>query len=117
MPPATSASTVTVPPLTVPATVRQEATPSTTVTDSFYHRRQPNQYGVEASSAIISLAKKYNAAVWDQFTLMGGLGSVEKWAQSGLATWDLVHFTSEGYTVFGNLLFNAMMDRYSEVCR
>lgn len=89
----------------------------TTVTDSFYHRRQPNQYGVEASSAIISLAKKYNAAVWDQFTLMGGLGSVEKWAQSGLATWDLVHFTSEGYTVFGNLLFNAMMDRYSEVCR
>ena len=89
----------------------------TTVTDSFYHRRQPNQYGVEASSAIISLAKKYNAAVWDQFTLMGGLGSVEKWAQSGLATGDLIHFTSDGYTLFGNLLFNAMMDRYMEVCR
>ena len=89
----------------------------TTVTDSYYHRRQPNRFGVEASSAIFSLAKKYNAAVWDQFSLMGGLGSVEQWAQSGLATWDLVHFTSEGYNLFGNLLFNAIMDRYSELCR
>ncbi len=89
----------------------------TTVTDSYYHRRQPNRFGVEASSAIFSLARKYNAAVWDQFSLMGGLGSVEQWAQSGLATWDLVHFTSEGYNLFGNLLFNAMMDRYSELCR
>lgn len=89
----------------------------TTLTDSFYHRRQPNEYGVEASAAVIRLAGKYNAAVWDQFTLMGGLGSVEKWAQSGLATYDLVHFTSDGYSLFGNLLFNAMMDRYTRVCR
>lgn len=89
----------------------------TTLTDSYYHRRAPNRYGVEASAAIVRLAKKYNAAVWDQFSLMGGLGSVEYWAQDGLAQGDRVHFTTEGYTVFGNLLFNAMMERYGTVCR
>lgn len=89
----------------------------TTLSDSFYRRRYPNRYGVEASAAVKRLAGKYNAAVWDQFTVMGGLGSVELWAQNALATWDLVHFTQDGYSAFGNLLFNAMMDRYIEVCR
>ena len=89
----------------------------TTLTDSYFHRRGPNVHGVEASAAIVRLAKKYNAAVWDQFTLMGGLGSVDAWARDGLAQGDRVHFTPDGYTLFGNLLFNALMDRYSQVCR
>ena len=89
----------------------------TTLTDSYFHRRGPNPHGVEASAAVIRLARKYNAAVWDQFTLMGGLGSVDAWAQDGLAQGDRIHFTAEGYTLFGDLLFNALMDRYSQVCR
>ena len=62
----------------------------------------------------MEMAKKYNAAVWDQFDLMGGLNSMKEWEEAGLAKKDKVHFTHEGYKVLGDLLYNAFIDRYIE---
>ena len=37
---------------------------------------------------------------------------MDAWVNAGLARVDRIHFTPEGYTILGNLLFNALMDAY-----
>ena len=75
---------------------------------------QVNPNGVLAQEAFHELGKKYNAAVWDFFDIMGGLKSMEKWLRQDMAKKDKVHFTTAGYTLIGDLLFNALMDKYME---
>lgn len=84
-----------------------------------YRRVRKNKYrvnpnGLVAQEAFMEMGKKYNAAVWDQFNIMGGLKSMEEWEKAGLAKKDKVHFTTEGYRLLGDLLYNALMDRYIE---
>ena len=62
----------------------------------------------------MELAKEYNAAVWNQFDIMGGLRSMQDWQKEGLAQRDKVHFTPSGYILMGDLLFNAFIERYIE---
>ena len=75
---------------------------------------QVNPNGLVAQEAFMEMGKKYNAAVWDQFNIMGGLKSMEEWEKADLAKKDKVHFTNEGYRLLGDLLYNALMDRYIE---
>ena len=42
---------------------------------------------------------------------------MDAWVGAGLAREDHIHFTPEGYRLLGNLLFNALMDRYAEAIR
>lgn len=60
--------------------------------------------------ACYRLADATGGAVWDQYTIMGGLGSMEKWRANGYAQNDRVHFTWKGYTLIGDLFFNAFVD-------
>ena len=78
------------------------------------NRYQVNPNGVLAEQAFLELGKKHNAAVWDFFELMGGLHSMAVWENAGLAQKDKVHFTQQGYALIGDLLYNALMDRYIE---
>ncbi len=73
-----------------------------------------NQNGLLAEEAFLELGKKHNCAVWDFFDIMGGLRSMQDWQNEGMAQKDKVHFTSSGYSLIGDLLFNALMDRYME---
>ena len=73
---------------------------------------QVNTNGKIVEDAFMELGKQYNAAVWDQFDIMGGLKSMQDWEKAGLAQKDKVHFTNDGYKLLGNLLYNALMDRY-----
>ena len=73
-----------------------------------------NPNGLVAQEAFMEMGKRYNAAVWDQFNIMGGLESMQEWEKAGLAKKDKVHFTNEGYRLLGDLLYNALMDRYIE---
>ena len=73
-----------------------------------------NKNGLLAEQAFLELGEQHNAAVWDFFDIMGGLKSMAKWEKDGFAQKDKVHFTSAGYTLIGDLLFNALMDRYIE---
>ena len=75
---------------------------------------QVNPNGLVAEQAFLELGKQHNAAVWDFFDIMGGLKSMERWQEVGLAQKDKIHFTNQGYSLIGDLLFNALMDRYKE---
>lgn len=86
--------------------------------DSF-RKVKKNKYQVNTNGLLVELAvnemgKRYNAAVWDQFDIMGGLKSMQQWQNAGLAQKDKVHFTKEGYLLMGDLLYNALIERYME---
>lgn len=62
--------------------------------------------------AMIELATEYNGAVFDVYGLMGGLKSSETWVKENLMKKDRIHFTNEGYTLLGDLLYNALENNY-----
>ena len=77
-----------------------------------YYEVNPN--GLIVEQAFLELGKKHNAAVWDQFDVMGGLYSMRNWETAGRAQSDKIHFTSDGYKLIGDLLYNAFISRYME---
>lgn len=89
--------------------------------DSFKRSRKRGYYantnGALAREAFMELGEYYNCGVWDLFTIMGGLGSMKSWEAEGLSQRDKIHFTERGYEVVGDLLYNALMDRYVEHLR
>ncbi len=89
--------------------------------DSFKRIRRKgyvvNTNGSLAEQGFLRLGKDCDAGVWDLFDIMGGLGSMRKWEEAGLAKRDKIHFTEQGYELVGDLLFNALMDKYVEHLR
>ncbi len=61
---------------------------------------------------MLELAEETDCAVWDFYKVMGGLRSVVKWQNNGLAAKDRVHLTAKGYKLQGDLLFDALMKAY-----
>ena len=76
-----------------------------------------NRNALEVEKAFFSLAGECGGGVWDFFDIMGGLESMKKWEEAGLAKKDKIHFTEEGYAVAGDLLYNALMRKYVEHLR
>lgn len=76
-----------------------------------------NPNGATARQVFYNLAKLTGGAVWDQFYIMGGLRSMEKWRISRLAQYDRIHFTIAGYNLMGDLFFNAFMHAKEKVCQ
>lgn len=74
-----------------------------------------NQNGPIIRRAFYRLAEQTGGAVWDQFDIMGGLRSMEKWRVAKLAQYDRVHFTYSGYNIMGDLFFNAFLDAWEKV--
>ncbi len=68
-----------------------------------------NQTGPEVSDVMHRLANLTGGACWDQFEVMGGLGSMDKWYKKGLAQKDRVHFTVNGYNLIGDLFYHAFI--------
>ena len=75
-------------------------------------RYEVNVNGRIVEEAFLEMGKEHNAAVWDQFDIMGGLRSMQDWEHAGLAQKDKVHFTVEGYKLLGDLLYNALIESY-----
>lgn len=106
--------------------IMQEASPDCallfiTNNDSFKSRRvkkkriyEVNPNGKIVEQAFMELGAEYNAAVWNQFDIMGGLKSMQDWQNEGLAQRDKIHFTRDGYILMGDLLYNALIERYLE---
>lgn len=83
--------------------------------DTWYKKRQVNRNVYQVVTAMKGLAAAHEAAVWDQFAVMGGLNSIVSWQKYGLAKSDRVHLTPGGYRLMGDLLVRAMgqaMDDY-----
>ena len=87
-----------------------------------YRRVRRRVYAVNRNTprveeAFLRIATDCGGAVWDLFDVMGGLGSMKDWEEAGLAKRDKIHFTDEGYTIVGDLLYNALMAKYVEHLR
>jgi len=68
-----------------------------------------NDNALSVRKVMYELADETGGAVFDQFEIMGGLRSMEKWRVEKLAQNDRVHFTKEGYELMGKLLYNAII--------
>lgn len=84
----------------------------TTNNDSYYQRRYPNRNAEKVRDAMLNLAKRHGAAVWDMYGVMGGLGSIKKWQAEGLANKDKIHLLKPGYQLVADLMFNALLESY-----
>jgi lysophospholipase L1-like esterase len=84
----------------------------TTTTDNYIRHKTSNKRTITARDAMFELMLKHNVAVWDLFSLMGGYRSMPKWQKAGMASKDKVHFTSKGYTLVGNLMYEAVYKSY-----
>lgn len=89
------------------------------VTNNDSYRKVRRRYTVNtngplAREVFYRLAELTGGAVWDQFEIMGGLRSMEKWQKAGLAQKDKVHFTRAGYRLMGDMLYEAL---YNEITR
>jgi len=70
---------------------------------------QVNKNALSVRKVMYELAEETGGAVFDQFEIMGGLHSMDKWRLAKLAQNDRVHFTKTGYELMGKLLFNAII--------
>ena len=84
-----------------------------------YRKTGRRRYAVNTNGPLVRdvffrLAEQYGGAVFDQFTLMGGLCSMSRWESAGLAQRDKVHFTVKGYRYLGDMLYYALMRSYND---
>jgi lysophospholipase L1-like esterase len=71
-------------------------------------RRTCNRNTQKVEQAMMELARECNGAVWNQFRIMGGYGSSNRWVNAHLMNRDHIHFLRPGYELLGDLLYNAM---------
>jgi lysophospholipase L1-like esterase len=83
--------------------------------DAYYQKTRLNRNLPFMRDEIFKLAKKYNAPVWDFYGMMGELGSSKVWAKNKLMRNDLIHFTMAGYTMKGEMFFEAFMKWYQQM--
>ena len=57
---------------------------------------------------MMALARECNGAVWNQFRIMGGYGSSNRWVNAHLMNRDHIHFLRAGYELLADLLYNAI---------
>ncbi len=81
--------------------------------DSYRYIRRGMTYNENAPAvrlAMMQLAQEYGAGVWDLYGIMGGRHSADRWKDEGLMKPDRLHFTDEGYTLLGDLFFEALKE-------
>ncbi|WP_448519803.1 GDSL-type esterase/lipase family protein [Rhodoflexus sp.] len=84
----------------------------TTPGDAYRARRYLNPHNAKVRDLMFQVATETGIAVWDFYTVMGGLRSVDSWQRSQLAALDKLHLTIKGYSFQGELLYDALMNSY-----
>jgi hypothetical protein len=87
-------------------------------TNNDSYRKNGRRYYVNENNTLVrdvffKLAEEYHAGVWDLYTIMGGKESMQQWEEQGLAKVDKIHFTTAGYELLGDLLFNSFWQGYT----
>lgn len=80
----------------------------TTPSECWWHRRKINPRMPQAIETIKQVAKATNCAVFDLYNVLGGYNSAKKMLNNQLMQKDLIHLTIEGYTLVGDLIYNAL---------
>ncbi|HLP13929.1 MAG TPA: GDSL-type esterase/lipase family protein [Flavobacteriales bacterium] len=82
--------------------------------DAYYMKKAPNKNVPIMRESILKLAKKYDAGVYDWFSIMGGLGSSQLWMKQELMQKDRIHFTRDGYLIEGDMMYEAFLKYLDE---
>jgi lysophospholipase L1-like esterase len=77
--------------------------------DCYMYKRYVNPNTQKLRSEIFTLAKKNNYAIWDLYSIMGGLNSSMEWYRYGLMRYDRIHFNRQGYLLKGDLFVTAFL--------
>jgi lysophospholipase L1-like esterase len=77
--------------------------------DAYFQKRNMNKNVAREREMIIQLSRKYEAAVWDMYGIMGELGAAKTWSRAGLMKSDLVHFTANGYRLKGDMFYESFL--------
>jgi LysM repeat protein len=85
-----------------------KATILLTSTQDLYYKSKHVTSGIVFRNLIDSLAKKNQCLFWDWYAVSGGKKSLVKWRDAGYSQTDLVHLTTKGYELKGQLLFEAI---------
>lgn len=88
--------------------------------ESFRQRRRQRTYSVNPRTAtavntIHTFARRNGLVVWDMYNVAGGSRrACKNWVAAGLMRPDHVHYQPAGYTLQGNLLYEAIIKAYNE---
>jgi lysophospholipase L1-like esterase len=88
----------------------------TTAQDMYYKNRNVNS-SVQFSEMIRKIAKQKNCAFYDWFWISGGLRSITKWAEAGIAQKDRIHLNIPGYRIKGKLFADAIITAISQIAQ
>ena len=92
----------------------REACPNTSILltapgDGLRSRWKTNNDNSRAVEALLEIAQSENCALWDFYSVMGGLLSIKKWREFGLGQADHLHLTGDGYQLQGSMLYEALI--------
>lgn len=82
--------------------------------DSYLYKRYVNNNTAKMRDIIYTLSDEYNCGVWDFYTIMGGLNSVQAWYSMNMMKYDKIHFNKKGYLLKGDLFFSAFLKGWEE---
>ena len=88
--------------------------------ESFRQRRKKRTYKINprtvtAVETIRKYAEEHHLLVWDMYNVVGGEErACLNWTEAGLMRPDHVHYLPEGYTLQGNLLYQAIVQAYNK---
>ncbi len=88
--------------------------------ESFRQRRRRRTYAINprtvtAVNTIHDFARRHKLVVWDMYNVVGGsLRACKNWSDARLMRPDHVHYLPEGYTLQGELLYEAIIKAYNE---
>lgn len=89
-----------------------------TIPMDFYRKKTRRNPGVEqVREKIIAFAESHHLAYWDLYLVGGGKHAADHWKKNELLQSDGIHFTKAGYTLQGNLLYEALLKGYNEYVR
>lgn len=71
---------------------------------------EPNTNIAKVRDAIMDFGEDNHIAVYDWYTVAGGSGASAKWVGDGLFSRDRVHHSFRGYTLQGELLYQALKE-------
>ena len=81
----------------------------TTTQDMFRYRKNLKS-GILFSALVRKIAFDQGCLFYDWFNVSGGINTMNVWQANGLAQRDGIHLTMKGYTLKGNLFFEALQN-------
>lgn len=83
-----------------------------TTAQDLYWRKVNIKSGLAFSELIHKIASETKCLVYDWYWVAGGQTVMRDWFKAGLTLPDMVHLNAQGYTLKGNLFFEALLNSF-----